>query len=76
MAANAQNPSRDRTALPDYEETLQRTACRVLLDSGVPAEQVAATWERLRDLPLPLDLPSDEELDALSSPLLDSGARP
>jgi len=53
--------------LPDYEATLRKNARRVLRDRGVPADQVDAEWERLRRQRLPFDLPTNDELDAMSA---------
>ena len=53
--------------LPDYEATLRENARRVLLDSGVCPDQVNVEWDRLRDMPFPSELPSDEELDAITN---------
>lgn len=59
--------NRVRRKLPDYEETLRKNARKVLLEAGVPPDQVDAEWERLRAQPLPFDLPTDEELDEMSA---------
>lgn len=53
--------------LPDYEETLRKNARRILLEAGVPPDQVDAEFERLRELPLPFDLPTDAELDEMAA---------
>ena len=58
------NPA--RKALPDYEATLRKNARSVLIGSGVPPDQVDAEWGRLRDAPFLLELPTDEELDAIT----------
>ena len=59
--------SKLRRQLPDYEETLRKNARRVLLEAGVPPDRLDEEFQRLRELPFPVDIPTDAELDEMAA---------
>lgn len=63
--SNVEN--RVRRKLPDYEETLRKNVWNVLLEAGVPPDQIDAEWERIQNLPFPVEIPTDVELDEMSA---------